>query len=190
MKMSEIKMNISFPFDEDKFFRRQCPLCKREFKVLLEENEIEDNAKKSIESFMLEEGNEKGESENDQAEEYYCPYCGQTSTHDCWWTDGQAAYLKIYIENIMKDLINKNLINPLKRKFNRPTSGPISIKYEGNRLEQEQPWISPEENNMKVFDLPCCDRVLKIREEWKDKVHCFFCGFPHKYKQKLHKHSE
>lgn len=180
--MSEIEINISFPLDEDKFFRRQCPLCQREFKVLLEEHEIEDITKKGIELFMLEQEEEKDESEEEQFKESYCPYCGQSSPYDKWWTDEQSAYLGIYIENIMKKLINENLIGPLKKRFGRPSSGPISIKFEGKELKQEETWISPEENDMDVFDLPCCSRKLKLKEEWKDKVHCHFCRFPHENK--------
>jgi len=179
--MSEIELSISFPLDNDKFFRRQCSLCRRDFKVLLEEYEIEDITKKGIESFMLERKEEDGNDlEEDQPKEYYCPYCGQSSPHDKWWTDEQSAYLGVYIENVMKNLINENLIRPLKRNFGRPSSGPISIRFEGKELKQEEPWISPEENDMEGFDLPCCGRELKIRESWKDKVYCYFCGFPHK----------
>jgi hypothetical protein len=176
--MSELELSISFPLDVDKFLRRQCPLCRRDFKVLLEENEIEDLAKKGIKSFMLEQEEEKDDLE-DETSEYFCPYCGQSSPHDRWWTDEQSAYLGVYIENVMKELINKNLIGPLKRSFGRPSSGPISIRFEGKELKQEEPWISPEQNDMEIFDLPCCSRKLKIREDWKDKVFCYFCGFLH-----------
>ena len=179
--MSEIEMNISFPLDDDKFFRRQCPLCRREFKILLEEHELEDITKKGIESFMLEQREEKDELE-EESEEFYCPYCGQSSPHDKWWTEEQSAYLGVYIENIMKERINKNLIGPHKRSFGRSSSGPISIRFEGKEMKKEEPWISPEENDMKVFELPCCERKLKIKKEWKDKVHCYFCGFPHENK--------
>ena len=74
--MSEIKMNVSFPLDDDNFIRRQCPLCRREFKILLEGNELEDITKKGIESFMLEQSEEKDEQE-EESEEFHCPYCGQ-----------------------------------------------------------------------------------------------------------------
>ena len=179
--MSEIEMNIFFPLDDDNFFRRQCPLCRREFKILLEEHELEDITKKGIESFMLEQREEKDELE-EESEEFYCPYCGQSSPHDKWWTEEQSAYLGVYTENVMKEQINKNLIGPLKRNFGRPSSGPISIRFEGKEMKKEEPWISPEENDMEVFELPCCERKLKIIEGWKDKVHCYFCGFPHENK--------
>jgi hypothetical protein len=179
--MSEIEMKISFPLDNDNFFRRKCPLCRREFKILLEEHELEDITKKGIESFMLEQEEEKDEPDV-ESEEFYCPYCGQSSLHDKWWTDEQSAYLGVYIENIMKELINKNLIGPLKRSFGRPSSGPISIRFEGKEMKQEEPWISPEENDMDVFELPCCERKMKILEGWKDKAYCYFCGFPHEKK--------
>jgi hypothetical protein len=60
----------------------------------------------------------------------------------------------------------------------------VSIKFEGKEIEQLEPWISPEVNDMKIFDLPCCQRKIKIEESWQDTVHCFFCGFPYEYKNK------
>jgi len=56
------------------------------------------------------------------------------------------------------------------------------LKFEGKEMKLEEPWISPEENDMEIFSLPCCKRKLKIIEGWKNKVHCFFCGFPHEKK--------
>lgn len=179
--MNQIEINISFPTDEG-FLRRQCPLCRRDFKVLMEKSEIEDLSKKGMESFMLkQEPEEEIVEEIEQVEiEQYCPYCGQASAASEWWTDEQQAYIKVHIENIINQLLNKDLIRPLKRNFGRPTSGPFSIRFEGEELKQKEPWMSPETNDMDIFDLPCCKRKIKIREEWKEKVHCFFCGFPHK----------
>jgi len=56
-----------------------------------------------------------------------------------------------------------------------------SIRFEGKEMEQQKPWISPEVNDMEIFDLPCCQRKIKIEENWQDKVYCFFCGFPYEY---------
>ena len=39
-----------------------------------------------------------------------------------------------------------------------------------------------EVNDMEVFDLPCCQRKIKIEENWAKVTHCFFCGFPYKDK--------
>lgn len=178
--MSEIEVSISFPTDDENYSRRQCPLCRREFKVLLEPQEMKDLAKEGIEVFMLgeeEKGSETEKSET-QEQEYYCPYCGQQSLRSEWWTNEQEAYIRVYAENIASQLINESLIKPMKRSFSG-SSGPISIRFDGQELKMKEPWISPETNDMESFNLPCCGRKIKINEDWTKRVHCFFCGFPH-----------
>lgn len=182
--MSTIEKNISFPLDDEGFFRRECPLCCREFKVLLENEELNDIKQKGIDSFMIEQSEKNAQSEegDEPDREFTCPYCGQSSSINSWWTEEQNAYIKVYVENIMAKLVNENLIRPLKRNFGKSSSGLISLEFKGDEIRQKEPWISPESNDMEIFNLPCCNRKLKIKEEWKDKVYCFFCGFPHKEK--------
>jgi len=55
-----------------------------------------------------------------------------------------------------------------------PTPG-----FEANEMQQREAWISPERNDMTTFELPCCERKIKVQDNWPDTVHCFFCGFPH-----------
>jgi len=184
--MSEIKMNLSFPLDDDGFFRRECPLCHKEFKVLLEKEELTDLAQKGIDSFMIElkeETTDLDESECSETE-FICPYCGQRALSDGWWTQEQLAYVGIVAKNIMAKIVNENLIRPLKRTFHRPSSGMVSMRFEGREMEQQVPWISLEVNDMEIFDLPCCQRKIKIEEDWSDVVYCFFCGFPYKHKNR------
>lgn len=80
----------------------------------------------------------------------------------------------------MAKIINKDFIRPTKRSFGKSKSGPISIEFNGNELEQKEPWISPEINDMEIFELPCCDRRIKIEDNWQNTTYCFFCGFPYK----------
>lgn len=179
--MTEIHTNLSFPLDDDGFFRRECPLCCKEFKVLLRKEELADLAQKGIDSFMLEQREETTDSEEGSASEteFICPHCGQWASIDSWWTHEQLAYVGIVAKNIMARMVNEELIHPLKRAFGKPTSGMFSMKFEGKEMKQEEPWISPEVNDMEIFDLPCCQRKIKIEDDWAGKVYCFFCGFPH-----------
>jgi len=183
--MSEIQMNLPFPLDDDGFFRRECPFCRKEFKVLLGKEELTDLAQKGMDSFMIEQkevATDLDENESLEENEFSCPYCGQRAPNNSWWTQEQLAYMGIVTKNIMAKIVNENLIRPLKNTFQRPSSGMISMRFEGKEMEQQEPWISPEVNNMKIFDLPCCQRKIKIEDGWKGVVYCFFCGFLHGYK--------
>jgi len=179
-------MNLPFPLDDDGFFRRECPFCRKEFKVLLEKEELTDLTQKGIDSFMIElkeETPDLDDSERSETE-FICPYCGQRAPSDSWWTQEQLDYVGIVAKDIMAKLVNEHLIRPLKRTFRGPSSGLVSIRFEGKEIEQQEPWISPEVNDMEIFNLPCCQRKIKIEENWSDVVYCFFCAFPHKYENR------
>jgi hypothetical protein len=180
--MNEIKMNIPFPLDDDKFFRRACPFCKREFKIQISDEELEDLIQKSKESYMLERGEGNSEEneyikEND-SEKFFCPYCGQEALSGEWWTIEQAKYIQMYVENIMADIINKNFIENIERKFR----GNKFVKFEGKKLKIKEPRISPDNDDMIIINLPCCQSKIKIEENWNKIVHCFYCGFPYESK--------
>jgi hypothetical protein len=177
--MSEKSINLSFPLDENGFFRRECPLCCKEFKVLLEKQELADIAQQGIDLFMLQPEEDSSSPEDNNVEaEFTCPYCGQKAKNDGWWTQEQLAYVGVIAKNIMAQMVNKHFIRPLKRDTRKMNTGMISMEFKGKEMDQREPWISPETNDMKLFDLPCCQRKLKI-DNWQDRVYCFFCGFTH-----------
>jgi len=179
--MSEIVQNVKFPLDDDGFFRRECPLCGKEFKVLFKKEELADLTYIDSDSYMLDtqETSELADLNEYLKAEYFCPYCSQKSAVDKYWTQEQVAYINVFLENIMAQIINKNLINPMKKSFGKAKSEPISIQFTGNELNQKEPWISPEVNDMDIFELPCCDRKIKVKDDWLDTIYCFFCGFPY-----------
>jgi hypothetical protein len=179
--MNQTVLNVSFPLDDDGFFRRECPLCCREFKVLLTKEEMSDVIQFGLDSYMLEsEAEATNESDNEEeASQLTCPYCGQQANRESWWTQEQITYLHVVFQNIVAEIVNKEFIRPLKGLSRRHSSGPITLKFTGKEMEQEEPWISPEVNDMEEFNLPCCQRKIKIQEGWTSVVHCFFCGFPY-----------
>lgn len=178
--MSDVLMNISFPLDEDTFFRRECPYCKNEFKI-----KISDKDKNAIIQSLLDNYLSKGESKSDLDKdgdengeiEYYCPYCGQTAEPDKWWTEEQMKYAMIYVKNYANKLINEHLIKEMKKLSNS------FIKFEGKELEYQDPWISPEENDMDLFKLSCCNEEIKLdKDKIKNAFYCVKCGFKHTMK--------
>lgn len=180
--MSEIETNLSFPLDDDGFFRRECPFCRREFKLLLDKDELTDLAQAGLESFMIELNEAACDSDEGEspATEFCCPYCEQWAPTDSWWTQEQLAYVDVAAQNIVATLVNEQLIRPLKRTCQNASSGLVSVQFEGKEMGYQEPWISPEVNDMETFDLPCCERKIKIEDDWTGVVHCFFCGFPHR----------
>lgn len=172
-----INRQVPFPLDEEGFFRRECPLCCREFKVHLNDDELGQLAQCRIEDFLLEQGilQRDGDDEDDAPQEFFCPYCGQSAPSDHWWTQEQLAYVHVIAANIMAGLVNEHLIRPLNRSMGH---GSV-VRFEGNEMKQKEEWIAPEAPDMTVVDLPCCERKVKVADDWNNGVHCFFCGFSH-----------
>jgi uncharacterized Zn-finger protein len=147
-----IEKNICMPVDDDGYFRRSCPYCNNEFKIKKEDQED-----------LLSE------------KDYWCPYCGQTADRNKWWTREQIELRHKIEKNIAADIINRDLIKPLQR-LHSPSSG---IRVTTHELERGNELINPDINEMNTIPLPCCNKTIKIAEEWDKTVYCFYCGFPH-----------
>ncbi len=176
--MSEIQMEIPLPLDGT-FLRRECPHCARQFKVEAAREDIQGLSQSLLDSFMVDEEAVNGEVSDELGSvENYCPYCGQQAPREAWWTQEQLAYVRIFAENLIADAINQ-MTDGLRRSFGHARSGFVSVKATSVKMPRKEPWISPEDNSMEVFNLPCCESRIKILDDWKQIVFCVFCGFPH-----------
>ena len=182
--MSEEEIPVSIPLDSERFLRRECPYCCREFKIQMSEADLSDLVQRGIDSFMLEQQGEatrdtdSGRSASDQM--FTCPYCGEEATVDSWWTQEQLSYLRVIVQNVMARMLNEHLIRPMRRSFGRSSGGAISISFEGRDMPTAEEWISPEVDDMTVHDLPCCSDKLKLSETWTGEFRCYYCGFPYR----------
>ena len=181
--MSIISFSISLPLDSDGFLRRECPLCLRQFKIETTEADRHSLIERELEAYLLQEGleirAEGADTTGANEDELWCPYCGQTAPRGQWWTQEQIAYIHVFAYNIMAQIINDQLIRPMKRRFPRRRGGLVTIKFEGKLMEYQEPWISPEPDDMAIHTLPCCDLRVKVDEDWSRPMYCYRCGFPH-----------
>lgn len=173
--------HLSFPLD-DGFLRRECPYCYKEFKVLLEPDELARLEEQGIASFLLTREKQAVEPDEQDPDEVLCtcPYCGQQAPQKSWWTQEQCAYIKVVVRNMLAKTVNEQFIRPMKQRYSGSGSGMISLRFEGKEMKCDEPWMSPEIDDMRSFDLPCCGRMIKVQDEWHDTIHCFFCSFPHR----------
>ncbi len=175
--MSESSIEISFPLDGT-FFRRECPYCRRQFKVEVNPDDLTALAERLLEAYATGDDASSQKAEDDTLEALRCPYCGQQASVDEWWTSEQLAYVQVVLENLAADAINKAM-RGLKRHARSSRSQLVSIKVDVKEMRRKEPWISPEDGSMRVFDLACCGRRIKVLDDWDDTVYCVFCGFPH-----------
>lgn len=180
--MSDIQLDVSFPLDDDGFLRRECPLCNRQFKVKPTSAELHSETERTAHALLAKQSDSSSEEERgDEPRDRWCPYCGQQASVTSWWTQEQVEYLTVFARNIMARLVNEHFIRPMKRSFGSgQCGGLVSIEFKGDEMEEQEPWIAPEPNDMARFPLPCCERELKVEGDADAPIHCFFCGFPHR----------
>ncbi|MHB0858004.1 MAG: hypothetical protein ACYC5M_10595 [Anaerolineae bacterium] len=174
-------MQISFPLD-DTFFRRECPYCIRQYKIEVPPDDLRVLAERLFEAYATGDDDPSQEAKDDTREVLHCPYCGQQAGIDEWWTSEQLAYAQVMLENLAADAINKAM-RDLQRNLRPSRSGLVSIKANTKEMSKKEPWISPEDSSMTVFDLACCGRRIKVLDDWDDIVYCVHCGFPHAHSE-------
>ena len=169
---------------DDGLLRRQCPFCQRQFKVRVPESELDGLVDEILQGYLAEQSDDQAEddkgTDSGLADRVFCPYCGQDAPDDEWWTDEQIAYFTTIAKNIMASLINESFIGPLKRSSRRSRGGLISVEFKADEIPHQNEWIAPETDDMRRLDLPCCECIIKIEEDWSGTVHCVQCGFPHR----------
>jgi len=172
--MSDTAIDLSFPLDEEGFFRRECPLCRREFKVQPTPEELR-TLVASRHALAEADGDheEERETSEDEDAEPCCPYCGQRASGDSWWTEEQLAYINTAAAAVAARFLNEQL----RQTFGRSRGGFISVEVKEGPNPPEA-WISPEPNDMERVHAPCCGRDLKLEEGWTSGTYCFYCGFP------------
>jgi hypothetical protein len=173
-----IEISVALPLDKDGFLRRECPYCSKQFKAKYKSEDIQGLLAEQFKNFMVsKEEKPKPEDEVKTTPNLFCPYCAQEAPPTHWWTHEQLDYIRTFAKNIMTRQINEQLIRPLSRMPRG--SGPITMTFKGQEIKEEKPWISPEPDDMKIVELPCCQSQIKIEDSAHSKHYCLYCGFPH-----------
>jgi hypothetical protein len=154
-------MDIPFeiPLDSDGYVRRQCPRCERHFKW---------------------PPDDKGDDHNEETREvaaqsiiYYCPYCGEESASDQWWTDEQVDFAQGLAAIEMMRLVEQNL-GPSVDRINR-SGGIVKMDIDVPTVTPPPPLI--ELNDMIAVEPPCHpEEPIKILDGWNEEIHCIVCG--------------
>lgn len=152
--MEENGFTLSFPLDDDGFFRRACPTCSREFKWFHSEEDDSD----------------------EPPVEYFCPYCGVAAAPDEWQTEEQVRYIE---EEAFARIVGPALeeLNGSFGSGGRSSGDPfeISLSVEVPDRRQAAPVFEP--NDMRRIDFACHPKEpVKVEEAWAGPVHCLLCG--------------
>lgn len=146
--VSDIKLEISIPTDNDGFVLFQCSLCGEFYKLIA------------------------SEAQSDDVIKIWCPCCGLKSEN--YLTQNVIELAMNMIKNVSVDMIFKEM-NKLERKFK--CSGGLTFKA-GNKPKPKSvnPIISGIEA-LEIQNYDCCKRHAKIKPIVKfSGSYCPFCG--------------
>lgn len=183
MSQSEDKdsslFNLNVSIDRDKYFRRTCPECGRDFKTEINEANLAWAVAPQIRRMGVEIGGlSECDSEEPEDNFLWCPYCGCKSEASNTLTSELSDYLT--------RLITREIILPMTDKLfsglgdmGRSSGGFISVRVEHSRsIYPPRPIHGPEAPDMKVIKLLCCKKKVKISEGWFGMDSCVYCGCP------------
>ncbi len=151
----DVVIPCSLPLDSDRFLRRQCPTCEREFKW-----------------YIAEEGEAAAEVPDGG---YFCPYCAIQAPATAWFTQAQVA--------MQQGLIQSEVVGPAVEKFaddlkdiGRNSGGFLRVEG-GNYRPPARPDSLTESGDMRRVDFGCHpDEPVKVLDDWDRGVHCLICG--------------
>lgn len=175
--------HFSYSLDRKHFFRRACPKCGLEFKTKADPGDVASILQPAFRQLGLEIGEDPENGEDQEKPKTYltCPYCGDQSEISDFLTPAFISYLKRFVlREIMLPKIN-GLFEDLANSVGHHKSGggflSIEFSMEFNRsLYPPRPIAGPEAPDMKIIDLGCCSKEIKILENWKCEIFCPYCS--------------
>lgn len=140
--------DLKISLDSEGFVRRECPKCEREFKLQTLEKDFQTPPVKN-------------------SGEVTCPYCKHRSSADQWWSKNQVKYI-----NDMQSFFAFNFITPKALKIK---STPF-VTVKTTITQTEEPIMPSEIDDMKRISITCCERDIKILENWNGDIVCPDCS--------------
>lgn len=177
----EIRFSMTYSLDRDKFFRRECPNCGRQFKTQADEDALVS----SIRPIFREAGLDFGELDTNDEDppQLICPYCEQTAPSSEMLTSTFVRYIERYIyREYVYPMIHQILSgfsDKLNRSSRRSSGGLISFEISSDysrAIPPPRPISGPEPPDMTAVDMLCCGKSIKIMDAWYGLDRCPYCA--------------
>lgn len=176
---NQIRLNLSLSIDRDRYLRRSCPACGRDFKTEINPVDLAWVVAPQIRRMGLEIGDKPYEQPEETSEDYlYCPYCDHRAEASRMLTEHTVRYLYRYL---MREVILPRTNRLFSAFGDVPgrSSGLISIHIEHTRsMYPPRPIHGPEPADMKIVEFLCCGKKGKMSDRWYALNVCIFCGTP------------
>jgi len=176
---NQIQFSVAISTDRDGFMRRACSSCGRDFKTEINAADFQ----WLLSSYCQRHGLEIGESREERTgtQFLWCPYCSHRDESQHMMTEEITDYLKriVYREHVFP-MVNQ-LFSGLEDAFggSRRSGGFISLSVEfkhSRPIAPARPIHGPEPADFKIVTFLCCNKKIKVSNDWIDVPLCSFCG--------------
>lgn len=157
---------VSIPLDPRGFFRRQCPDCRREFKLRWTELDGSLILRQLGSSIPFANGDEVAKTSP-----LVCPYCAHEAQAVAYFTPAQKKLLTERAASLEAEIRFEQLRHVERSLSDNPYPTFLAIPPEPFGAV-----IDPEPDDMRVLLLPCCEEEIKVQEAWGEEVRCPFCA--------------
>jgi hypothetical protein len=138
-----MEISLEVPLDDDGFLDRACPACDRRFR--------------------WKQADETGE---EVAASYFCPYCGQESANDEWFTPEQVGAIQRSVASFV--------MPEIERQFRH---GGSAFKVEVDQQAPPPPLELDEAVPLATVASPCHPgEPVKVDRDLAGVLHCLICG--------------
>lgn len=175
------RFNLTFSLDRDRFFRRTCPNCGRDFKTQIDEADLVMSLQPAFRQMGLEIGAEQSAEKEDEPKEHlYCPYCEYFAESSDMLTQIFVSYLQRYVtREFILPQINKmfsDFDSKSRSSGSRSKGFGIEMKLEYSKsVLPPRPISGPEPPDMIIVELLCCNKKIKIIDGYALNL-CPYCG--------------
>jgi endogenous inhibitor of DNA gyrase (YacG/DUF329 family) len=151
----EMEFRMELPLDNEGYLRRQCPRCERIFK-------------------WHSDSDAESSGKPESPEVYFCPYCGDPSPTDQWFTDEQVDYIQGLASIEAMRMVEREL-KPSVDRLNQKSGSLVSMEVEVPQTAPPSPLFEPDD--MVAVEPPCHpEEPIKVIEGWQGELHCLVCG--------------
>jgi hypothetical protein len=175
-----LKFSLSVSTDREKFLRRTCPSCGRDYKTEISDGNLAWILAPQFKQLGFEIGgtDEENVKSSDESIELCCPYCEEISDASDTLTDETLEYLKRYVtrEYVLPQLRQAMSGLSTGRKKSAGLFS-IEVSYSQSMLPP-RPIHGPEPPDMKIIHMLCCNKRIKVSEGWNDVNVCTYCCQP------------
>jgi hypothetical protein len=181
---SNVQFNVAISTDRDRFLRRTCPSCGRDFKTSVNPADLAWALMAHSRRMGLEIGAVPDGQETAEPTQLLCPYCQYSADSSEMHTEETINYLKrsVYRDHVIP-MLNRQF-SDLEDSIGRNRGGgggfisiSVSFKHEPIPIPP-RPIHGPEPADMKIVELLCCGERIKIADAWTDVRECIYCRTP------------